>query len=339
MVDAAPASNAYVASTLKAKYRLIAWALAAAAAAGPDAAQAQQYPSRPLRVVVPYAAGGSTDVLARIVGQRLAETLGQQIVVDNRPGAGTLIATEIVARAAPDGHTLLMATPALPVAPALYQKVPFDIGRDFAAVTNIAATSNVLVVHPAVPAQSAKELIALARAHPGKYAFGSSGVGGASHLATELFRSMAGIELVHVPYKGGAVAVTDLLGGRLALMFANLTTVQQHIKSGKVRALAIGTAQRSLIVPDLPTVAEAAVPGYEANNWNGVVVPAGTPPAVIARLQREIKTIVDAPDIREKLLATAFEPIADTPAEFARYLAAERVKWGKVVREAGVKPE
>ncbi len=303
------------------------------------AAQAQGYPDRPLRVVVPYAAGGSTDILARIVGQKLSEAFAQAVVIDNRPGAGTLIATEIVARAAPDGLTLLMATPALPVAPALYAKVPFDVGRDFAPVTNIAATSNVLVVHPSVAAQTARELIALAKAQPGKHTFGSSGVGGASHLATELFRSMAGIELVHVPYKGGAVAVTDLLGGRLTLMFANLTTVQPHIKSGKVRALAIGTAQRSLVVPELPTVAEAGVPGYEANNWNGVVVPAGTPRQVIERLQREIKAIVSAVEVRDKLLATAFEPIADTPAEFARYLAAERIKWAKVVKDANVKPE
>ena len=302
-------------------------------------ARAEDYPARPLRLIVPYAAGGSTDVLARLVGQTLTAALAQTVVIDNRTGAGTLIATEIVARAAPDGYTLLMATPPLAVAPALYQKLPFDVTHDFAAVTNIAATSNVLVVHPAVAAHTVKELIALARTSPGKYTFGSSGVGGASHLATELFRSMAHIELVHVPYKGGAVAVTDLLGGRLTLMFANLTTVQQHIKSGKVRALAIGTAQRSLVVPELPTVAEAGVPGYEANNWNGMVAPAGTPRAVIDRLQREIRTIVDAPDMRERLLQNAFEPIADTPGEFARYLAAERVKWAKVVREGNVRPE
>ena len=302
-------------------------------------ARAEDYPARPLRLIVPYAAGGSTDVLARLVGQKLTVALAQPVVIDNRTGAGTLIATEIVARAAPDGYTLLMATPPLAVAPALYQKLPFDVTRDFAAVTNIAATSNVLVVHPSVPVQSVMELIALARTSPGKYTFGSSGVGGAGHLATELLRSMARIELVHVPYKGGAVAVTDLLGGRLTLMFANLTTVQQHIKTGKVRALAIGTAQRSLVVPELPTVAEAGVPGYEANNWNGMVAPAGTPRAVIDRLQREIRTIVDAPDMRERLLQNAFEPIADTPGEFARYLAAERVKWAKVVREGNVKPE
>lgn len=306
---------------------------------GAIASYAQNFPTRPLRIVVPYAAGGSTDVLARLVGQKLTAVLGQPVVIDNRTGAGTIIATEIVARAAPDGYTLLMATPPLTIAAALYEKLPFDTARDFAAVTNIAATSNVLVVHPAVPAQSVKELVALAKANPGKFAFGSSGVGGASHLAVELFRSMAGIELVHVPYKGGSLAVTDLLGGRLTLMFANLTTVQGHIKTGRVRALAIGTAQRSLVVPDLPTVAAAGVPGYEANNWNGVVAPAGTPRAVIERLRREIKAAVDAPEMRERLLQNAFEPIADTPAEFARYLATERVKWGKVVREAQVKPE
>ena len=306
---------------------------------GAIASYAQNFPTRPLRIVVPYAAGGSTDVLARMVGQKLTAVLGQPVVIDNRTGAGTIIATEIVARAAPDGYTLLMATPPLTIAAALYEKLPFDTARDFAAVTNIAATSNVLVVHPAVPAQSVKELIALAKANPGKFTFGSSGVGGASHLAVELFRSMAGIELVHVPYKGGSLAVTDLLGGRLTLMFANLTTVQGHIKTGRVRALAIGTAQRSLVVPDLPTVAAAGVPGYEANNWNGVVAPAGTPRAVIERLRREIKAAVDAPEMRERVLQNACEPIADTPAEFARYLATERVKWGKVVREAQVKPE
>ena len=306
---------------------------------GAIASYAQNFPTRPLRIVVPYAAGGSTDVLARMVGQKLTAVLGQPVVIDNRTGAGTIIATEIVARAAPDGYTLLMATPPLTIAAALYEKLPFDTARDFAAVTNIAATGHVLVVHPAVPAQSVKELVALAKANPGKFAFGSSGVGGASHLAVELFRSMAGIELVHVPYKGGSLAVTDLLGGRLTLMFANLTTVQGHIKTGRVRALAIGTAQRSVVVPDLPTVAAAGVPGYEANNWNGVVAPAGTPRAVIERLRREIKAAVDAPEMRERLLQNAFEPIADTPAEFARYLATERVKWGKVVREAQVKPE
>lgn len=302
-------------------------------------ASAQPYPARPLRVVVPYAAGGSTDVLARMIAQHLTAALGQSVVVDNRTGAGTLIATEIAAHAAPDGYTLLMATPPLAIAPALYAKLPFDVERDFAPVTNIAATSNVLVVHPSVAVQSVRELIALCKSHPGVYTYGSSGVGGASHLAVELFRSMAGIELVHVPYKGGSLAVTDLIGGRLNLMFANLTTVQSHIKSGRVRALAIGTAQRSLVVPELPTVAASGLPNYEANNWNGLVAPAGTPRTVIALLQREIKAAVDNQALRDTLLKSAFEPIADTPAEFARYLAAERVKWGGVVKSARIKAE
>ncbi len=309
------------------------------ALAGALPAQAQNYPLRPIRLVVPYAAGGSTDVLARMVGQKLTESLGQAVVVDNRTGAGTLIATDIVAHAAPDGYTLLMATPPLVVAAALYQKVTFDVERDFTAITNIAATSNVLVVHPSVAAQSARELIALAKAQPGKYLYGSSGIGGASHLAVALFASMAGVELLHVPYKGGALAVTDLLGGRLTLMFANLTTVQPHLKTGRIRALAIGTAQRSLVVPELPTVAEAGVPGYEANNWNGVVAPAATPRALIERLQREIRVIVEAPDMRARLLQSAFEPVADTPVAFRRYLETERVKWSRVVRDAGIKPE
>ena len=300
---------------------------------------AQNFPTRPLRLVVPYAAGGSTDVLARLIGQKLTESLGHPVVIDNRTGAGTLIATEIVAHAVPDGHTLLMATPPLVVAEALYKVVPFNVARDFAAVTNVAATSNVLVVHPAVAAQSARELIAMAKAQPGRLVYGSSGIGGASHLAVALFASMAGVELLHVPYKGGALAVTDLLGGRLALMFANLTTVQPHIKSGKLRALAIGTAQRSLVVPELATIAEAGVPGYEANNWNGVVAPAATPRAVIERLQREIRAIVEAPELRSRLLQSAFEPVADTPQAFRRYLESERLKWGRVVREAGIKPE
>jgi tripartite-type tricarboxylate transporter receptor subunit TctC len=312
---------------------------AAAAACEALAAIAQDYPARPVRLVVPYAAGGSTDVLARMIGQQLTAALAQPVVVDNRGGAGTVIATEIVARAAPDGYTLLMATPPLTVMRALFNNLPFDVERDFAAVTNIAATSNLLVVHPSVPARDVRELVALAKTNAGRFTYGSSGVGGASHLAVELFRTMAGIELVHVPYKGGAVAVTDLLGGRLTLMFANLTTVQSHIKAGRVRALAIGTAQRSLVMPDLPTVAASGLPGYEANNWNGMVAPAGTPSAVIERLRREIKAIVGERDLREKLLLSAFEPIADTPREFTRYLAAERVKWTKVAREAQIRPE
>ena len=230
------------------------------------AAWAQPYPQRPIRLVVPYSAGGSTDTVARIVGQRLSERLGQQVVVDNRTGAGTLIATGIVAQAAPDGYTLLMATPPLAINPTLYRKVPYVLERDFAAVTNIAASSNLLVVHPSLPAHSVGELIALLKANPGKYNYGSSGIGGASHLATALFTSMAGVEAVHVPYKGGAPAVADLVAGRINFMMANLTTAQPHIRAGRLRALGVGTRQRTPLFPEMPTLAEAGVPGYEANN-------------------------------------------------------------------------
>ena len=304
-----------------------------------SAVAAQTSASRPMRVLVPYAAGGSTDTLMRMVGQKLAETNGQSVVIDNRPGGGTLIATEIVARAEPDGTTLLMATPAFAVAPALFAKLPFDTRKDFVAVTNVAATSNILAVPATQPAQSVREFIALAKANPGKYTYGSSGIGGAAHLAAELFRSMAGIDVVHVPYKGGSVAVTDLLAGRLNFMLANLTTAQPHLKSGRLRALGIGTDKRSVIVPDVPTIAESGLPGYEANNWNGVVVPRGTPAAIVDRLQREIVRALAAPEVHDKLLAAAFEPVGSSPAQFARYLESERVKWGRVVTEASIKPE
>jgi tripartite-type tricarboxylate transporter receptor subunit TctC len=297
------------------------------------------YPERPVRLVVPYSAGGSTDTVARLVAARLSERLGQQVVVDNRTGAGTLIGTEIVARSTPDGYTLLMATPPLAVNPSLYAKVPYVLARDFTAVGNIAASSNLLVVHPSVPAKTTRELIDLLKNNPGKYNYGSSGVGGAGHLAMALFESMAGVSAVHVPYKGGAPAVADLVGGRLSLMMANLTTAQPHIRSARLRALGIGTKTRSRLFPELPTIAESGVPGYEANNWNGVVAPAKTPKAVIERLNREIIAVLKEPQVSERMAKSALEPIGDTPAEFARYLRAEADKWSKLVKAAGIKAE
>jgi tripartite-type tricarboxylate transporter receptor subunit TctC len=297
------------------------------------------YPERPVRLVVPYSAGGSTDTVARLVGARLTERTGQQFVIDNRTGAGTIIGTEIVARAAPDGYTLLMATPPLAVNPSLYEKVPYVLERDFVAVTNIAASSNLLVVHPSVAATSTRELIALLKANPGKYNYGSSGVGGAGHLAMALFTSMAGVEAVHVPYKGGAPAVADLVAGRLSLMMANLTTAQPHIRAGRLRGLGIGTSKRSTLFPDLPTIAESGVPGYEANNWNGVVAPARTPKAIIERLHREVAAILKESAVAERMAKSALEPIGDTPNEFSRYLKSESDKWGKLVKSAGIRPE
>lgn len=297
------------------------------------------YPERPVRLVVPYSAGGSTDTVGRIIAPRLSERLGKQVVLDNRTGAGTIIGTEIVARAAPDGYTLLMATPPTAVNPSLYAKVPYDLKRDFVAVTNVAGSSNLLVVHPSVPAKSTKELIALLKSAPGKYNYGSSGVGGAGHLAMALFESLAGVDVSHVPYKGGAPAVVDLVAGRISLMMANLTTSQPHIRAGRLRGLGIGTKTRSPLFPEMPTVAESGVPGYEANNWNGVVVPAGTPRAVIDLLHREITAVLKEPVIAERMTAAGLEPIGDTPAQFAAYLASEADKWGKLVKKAGIKAE
>lgn len=303
------------------------------------AAQAADYPQRPIRLVVPYSAGGSTDTVARITGARLSERLGQQVVIDNRTGAGTIIGTEIVKDATPDGHVLLMATPPLAVNPSLYAKVPYVLERDFVAITNIAASSNLLVVHPSMAANSVKELVALLKAGPNKYNYGSSGVGGAGHLAMALFTSMAEVEALHVPYKGGAPAVADLVAGRLNMMMANLTTAQPHIRAGKLRGLGVGKVKRSPLFPEMPTIAEAGVRGYEANNWNGVVAPAGTSRSVIQRLHKDIVATLQEPAIQDRMTKAGLEPVGDTPAEFAQYLKSEAAKWGKVVKTAGIKAE
>jgi tripartite-type tricarboxylate transporter receptor subunit TctC len=297
------------------------------------------WPERPVRLIVPYSAGGSTDTVARLVGARLSERLGQQVVIDNRTGGGTLIGTAIAARATPDGYTLLMATPPLTVNPSLYSKVPYDLRRDFVAVTNIAGSSNLLVVYPTLAATSTRGLIALLKANPGKYNYGSSGIGGAGHLAMALFESMAGVDAVHVPYKGGAPAVADLVAGRLSLMMANLTTAQPHIRSGRLRGLAVGTKARTALFPELPTIAESGVPGYEANNWNGVVAPTGTPRAVIDRLHNEIIVVLKESALAERMAAAGLDPIGDSPEEFARYLAAEADKWGRLVKSAQIRAE
>lgn len=297
------------------------------------------YPQRPVRLVVPYSAGGSTDTVARITAARLTERLGQQIVIDNRTGAGTLIGTQIVKDATADGHILLMATPPLAVNPSLRASVPYVLERDFVAITNIAASSNLLVVHPSMAASSVSELVKLLKTNPGKFNYGSSGVGGAGHLAMALFTSMAGVEALHVPYKGGAPAVADLVAGRLNMMMANLTTAQPHIRAGKLRGLGVGKAKRSPLFPEMPTIAEAGIKGYEANNWNGVVAPATTPGAVIGKLHREIVATLQEPAIAQRMAKAGLEPVGDTPAQFAQYLKAEAAKWGQLVKTAGIKAE
>jgi tripartite-type tricarboxylate transporter receptor subunit TctC len=316
-------------------------ALLALAALLAQAAPAQDaYPTRPIRFVVAFPPGGGTDIIARSIAQKLAERLGQQVVVDNRPGAGGNIGTDIVAKAAPDGYTVLMGSAGpLAINASLLGKMPFDPLRDLAPVTLAASTPNVLVVHPSVAAATVGELVALARARPGAIYFASSGPGTPAQLAGELFNSMAGVRMVHVPYKGAAPALTDLLGGQVQVMFSTLPPALPHIKDGKLRALAVTSLRRSGAMPELPTVDEAALPGFEAITWHGVVVPAGTPAAIIARLNREIVAILHRPDIVERLSSQGSEPVGSTPEEFAAYIQSETVKWAKVVRQSGAKAE
>ena len=304
------------------------------------AAAAEAYPARPVRFVVAFPPGGGTDIIARSIAQKLAERIAQQVVVDNRPGAGGNIGTDIVVKSAPDGYTMLMGSAGpLAINANLFGKMPFDPIRDLAPVTLAASTPNVLLVHPSLRAASVGDLIALAKARPGEINFASSGYGTPAHLAGELFNSMARVKLVHVPYKGAAPALADLLGGQVQLMFSTMPPALPHVKDGKLRALAVTSLKRSPAAPELPTVDEIALPGFEANTWHGVVVPAGTPAAIVARLNREIVAILHLPDVVERFSSQGAEALGSTPEEFAAYIRSETVKWAKVVRESGAKAE
>jgi tripartite-type tricarboxylate transporter receptor subunit TctC len=310
-------------------------ALALAAFAG---AQAPAYPTKPVRLVVPFPAGGATDILARAVAQKLGETWGQTFVVDNRPGAGGNIGSELVAKAAPDGYTLEMGTVGThAINASLYAKMPYDHVKDFAPIILVAGVPNVLVVNPAVPVNSVQELIAYAKANPGKLNFASSGSGTSIHLSGELFKVMAGVQMTHVPYKGSAPALADLLGGQVQLMFDNLPPSLPQIKGGKLRALAVTSASRAPALPDTPTIAESGLPGFEASSWFGLLAPAGTPPAIIAKLNTEIATWLASPEAREKLLALGATAAGGTPEDFARHIQQETAKWAKVAKDSGAK--
>jgi tripartite-type tricarboxylate transporter receptor subunit TctC len=301
-------------------------------------AHAQVYPDKPVRMIVPFAAGGILDIVARAVGERLNGPLGQPVVVDNRSGAGGAIGAEITARAAPDGYTLLtghIGTHA--INPSLYPKLAYDPVRDFAPITLVAMFPLGLFVHPSVPAQSVSELVALARAKPGQLNFASAGSGGPTHMAGEMLKAMARIDIVHVPYKGNAAALNDLLGGRVQMFFSNLLTAMPHVRSGRLRALAVSTAKRSLQVPELPTMAEAGVPGYEMTNWIGMLAPAATPRAIVLRLNRDIAAILGAPDMKERFRAQGLDLVSSTPEEFAAFIRSELAKWRKVVKESGAR--
>jgi tripartite-type tricarboxylate transporter receptor subunit TctC len=301
---------------------------------------AQAYPTHPIRMVVPFSAGaGVTDIMARLVGQHLSASFGQQIVIDNRPGAGGIPGTEVVAKAAPDGYTLLMTNVALAVNLFLYPRLPYDPVKDFTPVTMVNSAPLLLVVHPSIAAKSVTELIAYAKSHPGQLNYGSGGVGSTPHLSGELFKSLAGIDVVHVPYKGGAPALSDLVGGQLSFMIENMPGTMPFVRAGKLRALAITSPQRSPLEPALPTMAESGVPGYEVIGWNGIVAVKGTPPAIVAKLNTEVVKILRAPEVRQRLAALGAEPVGNTPDEFGAFIRAEMARWGKIIKEKGIRSE
>ncbi|MDB5809596.1 MAG: Tricarboxylate transport protein TctC [Betaproteobacteria bacterium] len=318
--------------------RKLALGCAFALCGGSAAAQSPAYPTKLVRIVVPSSPGGGTDILARVLAQKMSENMGQQFVVENRPGAGQIIGIESVARSAPDGYTLLMAASAIVINEVLYAKPPYDTLRDFAPVTLGASLPNILVVHPALPVKSVRELITLATARPGQLNYSSAGSGTSPHLSMELFRLMAGITLTHVPYKGTGPATVDLVAGQVQLSMPNVLTALPQIKGGKLRALGVTSAKRATGLPEIPAIAET-LPGYEAIQWYGVLAPANTPRDIVAKLQGEMARILVTPDVKARLAADGADAVGSRPDEFANYIRAELAKWGKVVKTGGIKLE
>jgi tripartite-type tricarboxylate transporter receptor subunit TctC len=299
----------------------------------------QQYPSRPVRLIVPFPPGGAVDVVGRIVTSRLPELLGQPVVVDNRGGANAIIGSEIAARAAPDGYTLLIVPAGHAITPSVTRKLPYDSVKDFAAIGLIGNGAYVLVVNPSLPARTVAEFVALAKSRPGQLNYASTGHGNATHLAAELFKVLAGIDMVGVYYKGGGPALTDLIGGQITAFFSGVASGSAQIKAGKVRALGVTTARRSAALPDVPTIAEAGVPGYEVDGWYGLLAPAATPPAIIARLNRDLSALVSSADMKERLLAAGIDARASTPTEFRDRIVHDIARWSEVVRQARIAVE
>jgi len=306
-----------------------------------SAVQAQIYPARPLKMVIPYSPGNSTsDILGRSLAQKMSADFGQQVVVENRPGANGMIGSEAVARAAADGYTILFgATGPNAINVSLYPKIPYDPVKDFSPITLVAITTSVLVLHPSVPANSVQELVRLAKSKTGRLSYGSAGSGGVGHLAGELFNTMAGVKLVHIPYRGMAPAVIDLLGGQIDLMFATMPGTLQQIQAGKLKALAVATARRSEVLPKLPTMSEAGLPGFEASSFFGMFAPAKTPPEIVARLNESFVKILKSPDVRELMLSQGAEPVGDTPEQFSAFVQAEIKRWARVIAASGAKPD
>jgi tripartite-type tricarboxylate transporter receptor subunit TctC len=300
-------------------------------------ALAGRYPEKSIRFIVPFPPGAANDILARGVGQKLAERWGQAVVVDNRGGAGGVLGTTLAAKAAPDGYTIVLVPATHAINVSLYSKPPFDAVRDFSPISLIATGAYMLVVNPSLPAKSVKELISLAKAKPGRLNFGSAGTGNATHLVGELMKRMAGIDMTHVPYKGVSPALADVIGGQVDMMFGSISATSPQARAGKVRALAITSAKRSTAVPDVPTLNEAGVPGYDAVGWWGVLAPAGTAPGIVNRLNNEIRDIVEQPEMRQWLQRQGFEPASGTPAQFAQFIKGEIVKWGEIVQASGAR--
>jgi tripartite-type tricarboxylate transporter receptor subunit TctC len=320
--------------------RVAVFAVLACLITAPPAALAQSYPSRPIRIVVPFPPGGGTDIGTRIIAQKLQEAWGQPVVVENKPGAAGIVGTEYASKAAPDGYTLMMGnigTHAINVS--LYKKLPYDPIKDFAPISQVAGLPLFLVVHPSVPANSVKELIALAKAKPGQLNFSSSGAGGAPHVAGELFKNMAGVDIVHIPYKGGAPAVVDLLSGQVTMSFATVLESLPHVKAGKLRALAVTSARRSAAMPDIPTMSEAGVPGYESISWLGLYAPAGTSKEIVNKISAEAVRIINLAEVKEKLLQQGAEPIGTTPEQLAATLQSDTAKYARIIRDSGYKAE
>jgi tripartite-type tricarboxylate transporter receptor subunit TctC len=321
---------------------LVRLALALGAAFAPGLAWAQApeaWPARPIRFILPFPPGGGTDILGRLIAERLTAGLGQPVVTENRGGAGGNVGAEAAARSAPDGYTIVLVAPTIAISPSLYSKLGYDPVKDFAPVSLVATVPNVMVTNPAVPANTLREFIALAKSRPGEMNFGSGGSGTSNHLAGELFNIVAGVKLVHVPYKGVNLAMNDVLSGRVQLVFIGVPAAAPHIKAGKLRALALVAPRRSSVLPEVPTAVEAGLPNLEVTTWYGILAPAGTQKSVVARLNGELAKIMHAPEMKEKLDAMATDPVTSTPEEFEGLIQREIAKWGAVVRQAGLKAD
>lgn len=303
------------------------------------AQSARHYPDRPVRLVVPFAPGGTNDVIGRIVGEKLAARLGQPVVVDNRAGANSVLGSEIVARAAPDGHTILIIAAGLAINPSLRKKLPYDTERDFAPIGLVGGGPYLMVVHPSVPAKTVGEFVAWAKTRPGQVNYASVGVGSPPHLAAELLKLIAGIDLNHVPYKGGGAVLPDLIAGRVSLFFGSISTLKPQVDAGKLRAIAVTTAHRASAMPQLPTFIEAGLKGYEVNGWYGLLAPGKTPAAIVNRLNADLRQVLNDPDTRARFLQRGMEPAPGSPQEFAALIRNEIAKWAKVIRAAGIQPE